>query len=51
MFRFLIILLLPCQFYSQTFKSVKDTTGLKQKIESMSKSTNSIAADFIQEKT
>jgi outer membrane lipoprotein-sorting protein len=50
MYKILIILLLPFVSFSQTFKALKDTTTLKQKIESMSKSTTSIEADFIQEK-
>lgn len=40
----------PFVCFSQTFKTLKDTTLLKQKIESMSKSTSSIEADFVQEK-
>lgn len=35
---------------SQNFRSVKDTSALKQKIEAMSKSTSSIESDFTQEK-
>lgn len=50
MYKILIILLFPFVSFSQTFKALKDTTTLKQKIESMSKSTTSIEADFIQEK-
>ena len=50
MYKTLIILLFPFVSFSQTFKALKDTTTLKQKIESMSKSTTSIEADFIQEK-
>ena len=50
MYKTLIILLFPFICFSQTFKALKDTTTLKQKIESMSKSTTSIEADFIQEK-
>lgn len=48
--KFLFLIFLPFFGFSQNFKSVKDTTSLKQKIESMSKSTNSIEADFVQEK-
>lgn len=36
--------------FSQNFKNVKDTALLKQKIEQMSKATNSIESDFTQEK-
>jgi outer membrane lipoprotein-sorting protein len=50
MYKLLIILFFPFVCFSQTFKTVKDTAALKQKIESMSKSTTSIEADFIQEK-
>ena len=45
------LLLLTCSMgFSQTFKQVKDTTALKQKIETMSKSTITIESDFTQEK-
>ncbi len=47
---FWILFLLPITLLSQTFKAVKDTSGLKNKIESMSKSTTSIQSDFVQEK-
>jgi outer membrane lipoprotein-sorting protein len=50
MYKTLLILLFPFLCFSQTFKVVKDTTVLKQKIESMSKLTTSIEADFTQEK-
>lgn len=50
MYKTLLILLFPFLSFSQTFKIVKDTTVLKQKIESMSKLTTSIEADFTQEK-
>lgn len=50
MFKTLILLLFPIIGFSQNFKIVKDTTALKQKIESMSKATMSIESDFIQEK-
>ena len=46
----LILILFPFISFSQGFKPVKDTTALKQKIESMSKTTNSIESDFTQEK-
>jgi len=46
----LILILFPFISFSQGFKAVKDTTALKQKIESMSKATNSIESDFTQEK-
>lgn len=45
-----LILALPFVAFSQTYKSVKDTTSLKLKIESMSKTTQSIESDFTQEK-
>lgn len=45
-----LLIFLPFIGLSQNFKIVKDTTVLKQKIESMSKATNSIEADFVQEK-
>ncbi len=47
------ILFLIClsQFaFAQTFKQVKDTAALKQRIEQMSKATNAIESDFTQEK-
>lgn len=50
MLKTLIYLLFPIISFSQNFKIVKDTTALKQKIESMSKATTSIESDFIQEK-
>jgi outer membrane lipoprotein-sorting protein len=50
MYKALIILIFPFLCFSQTFKAVKDTFVLKQKIENMSKSTTSIEADFTQEK-
>lgn len=46
----LFLFFLPLLGFSQNFKPLKDTLSLKQKIESMSKATNSIEADFIQEK-
>lgn len=48
--KFLLLFFLPLLGFSQNFKPLKDTLSLKQKIESMSKATNSIEADFIQEK-
>ena len=49
--KILVLLLLTCSAgFSQTFKQVKDTTTLKQKIETMSKSTITIESDFSQEK-
>jgi outer membrane lipoprotein-sorting protein len=48
--KFLFLIFLPLLGFSQNFKPVKDTLSLKQKIENMSKATNSIEADFIQEK-
>ncbi len=50
MYKFILVLLLPLTVFSQAFKAVKDTSALKQKIESMSKATNSIESDFTQEK-
>lgn len=50
MYKTLLIILFPLIGFSQSFKSVKDTTLLKQKIESMSKATTSIESDFVQEK-
>jgi outer membrane lipoprotein-sorting protein len=50
MYKALILLFVPIFGFSQNFKSVKDTTLLKQKIESMSKATTSIESDFTQEK-
>lgn len=44
-----LILIAPVAF-AQSFKPVKDTTALKQRIEAMSKATNSIESDFTQEK-
>lgn len=49
--KLLFLILFPAIAFSQNFKLVKDTTALKQRMESMSKSTNSIEADFIQEKS
>lgn len=46
----LYFLVIPFIGFSQSFKDVKDTLALKVKIESMSKATNSIESDFIQEK-
>ncbi len=43
-------LLLPLVGFSQTFKTVKDTSTLKLKIEGMSKVTLTIESDFTQEK-
>jgi len=48
--KLLLLIFLPFFGFSQNYKPVKDTLFLKQKIESMSKITNSIEADFIQEK-
>lgn len=50
MFKTLIFILFPVIGFSQNFKIVKDTSALKQKIESMSKASISIESDFIQEK-
>ncbi len=50
MYKLLVLILLPVGCFCQTFKNVKDTTALKLRIESMSKATNSIESDFIQEK-
>lgn len=48
--KIVFLLVFPVACFSQSFKTVKDTTALKSKIESMSKATNSIESDFIQEK-
>lgn len=48
--QFLFFLLFPLLAVSQNFKAVKDTAALKLKIENMSKATNSIQSDFVQEK-
>lgn len=50
MLKTFIFIVFPFISFSQNFKIVKDTTALKQKIESMSKATLSIESDFIQEK-
>ena len=50
MYRTLLILLFPILGFSQIYKTVKDTAALKQKIESMSKTTSSIESDFVHEK-
>lgn len=50
MHKLLLLLLFPAIAFSQTFKNVKDTLALKQKIEAMSKSTISIESDFTQQK-
>jgi outer membrane lipoprotein-sorting protein len=42
--------IIPFSVFSQSFKTVKDTLGLKLKIENMSKATLSIESDFTQEK-
>jgi outer membrane lipoprotein-sorting protein len=50
MYKLFLLLLFPALAFSQTFKNVKDTLTLKQKIEAMSKSTTSIESDFTQQK-
>lgn len=50
MYKLLFFILFPIIGFAQSFKTVKDTTALKQKIESMSKTTTSIESDFTQEK-
>ena len=50
MYKTFLCIVLPLIGFSQNFKTVKDTSLLKQKIESMSKSTVSIESDFVQEK-
>lgn len=50
MYKTLLLLLFPIISFAQAFKPLKDTTLLKSKIESMSKSTQSIESDFVQEK-
>jgi outer membrane lipoprotein-sorting protein len=44
------MLCFPIICFSQSFRLVKDTANLKAKIEMMSKTTNSIESDFVQEK-
>lgn len=46
----IFLLLISQSIMAQNFKAVKDTTALKQKIENMSKTVNSIESDFVQEK-
>jgi outer membrane lipoprotein-sorting protein len=47
----IIALLLITHFsFSQNFKSVKDTSALRAKVEQMSKTVNTIESDFTQEK-
>lgn len=47
----ILLLIFIAQFaLSQNFKSVKDTSALRAKIEQMSKTVNSIESDFTQEK-
>ncbi len=48
--RVLVLIFISHFYFSQNFKPVKDTLALKQRIESMSKSVNSIESDFTQEK-
>ena len=50
MYKTLICILFTIISFSKGFKTVKDTTALKQKIASMSKATTSIESDFTQEK-
>lgn len=50
MYKFILFLSFPLAAFSQAFRPVKDTTALKAKIENMSKATNSIESDFVQEK-
>lgn len=50
MCKLIIVFLLPFVALSQNFKLVKDTSLLKNKIESMSKNTLAIESDFVQEK-
>ncbi len=50
MSKFLIFFYFPFIALAQNYKPLKDTTLLKTKIESMSKATNSIESDFVQEK-
>lgn len=45
-----ILILFPTITFAQSFKQVKDTLALKQKVELMSKSVNTIESDFVQEK-
>jgi outer membrane lipoprotein-sorting protein len=48
--KFFFLLLLAQFSFAQNFKAVKDTAALKNKIEAMSKTVNSIESDFTQEK-
>ena len=48
--KILLLIFIPQFAFSQNFKSVKDTSALRAKIEQMSKTVNSIASDFTQEK-
>ena len=48
--KLLLLLFFPLLGFSQPFKSVKDTSSLKAKIENMSKTLLAIEADFTQEK-
>jgi len=50
MYKLLFLLIFPFISFSQTFRLVKDTLVLKLKVENMSKTLNSIDADFVQEK-
>lgn len=45
-----IFLILCGRLTAQSFKSLKDTVSFKQKVDKMSKETNSIESDFIQVK-
>jgi outer membrane lipoprotein-sorting protein len=48
--KILFLLCISHVVLAQNFKPVKDTAGLKQRIEAMSKATNVIESDFTQEK-
>jgi outer membrane lipoprotein-sorting protein len=48
--KILILIFISQLTFAQNFKAVKDTAALKQKIENMSKTVNSIESDFTQEK-
>src|SRR4051812_9107030 len=48
--RFILLIFISQTVIAQNFKAVKDTSALKQKIENMSKTVNSIESDFTQEK-
>jgi outer membrane lipoprotein-sorting protein len=48
--KLILLIFISQSVAAQNFKAVKDTSALKQKIENMSKTVNSIESDFVQEK-